>query len=177
MNNRLTQSIICLVLLSLVLLPLLTFVPLANSAHTYTITVEPLTERVLVFNLDQGDIFQGSLSISGGWGNDINFWVTDPQGHTVLNLGRVSGGTTFQFEALVSGGYTLHFDNSFSIFSSKIVTLSYNIEIAIIPGVPAGTTGIFIGLIIVVIVLIAVIGYLIIRFRKKTIKQPITGTS
>jgi flagellar biogenesis protein FliO len=50
--------------------------------------------------------------------------------------------------------------------------LSYNIEVAIIPGVPAGSTGIFIGLIIVVIVLIGVIGYLVIRFKKKTIKQP-----
>ncbi|MEM3382507.1 MAG: emp24/gp25L/p24 family protein [Nitrososphaerales archaeon] len=156
------------------MLPLLTFVPLANSAYTYTMTIEPLTERVLVFNLDQGDIFQGSLSISGGWGNDINFWVTDPQGHTVLNLGRVSGGTTFQFDASMSGGYTLHFDNTFSWFSSKIVTLSYNIETTIMPGVPAGITGIFIGLIIVVIVLITIIGYLVIRFRKKTEKQPVT---
>jgi hypothetical protein len=125
----------------------------------------------LVFNLDQGDNFEGSLSISGGWGNDINFWVTDPQGNTILNLGRVSGGTTFQFDASMSGGYTLHFDNTFSWFSSKIITLSYNIEVAIIPGVPAGSTGIFIGLIIVVIVLIGVIGYLIIRFKKKLIRR------
>jgi len=167
MNKRIKLVFSLLILLSLVPLPLLSSAPSANSTHTYTITVAPLSGRILVVNLDKGDKFEGSLSISGGGGDDISFWVTDPQGNTILDLGRVIRGKAFQFEASASGGYALHFDNSFSIISYKVVTLSYDIKKAIIPGVPAEATGIFIGLIMVVIVLIAAIGYLVARFRKR----------
>ena len=72
------------------------------------------------------------MSITGGSGNDLNFWVTDPTGGVVLNQGRVSQGTRFAFTASTAGGYTLHFDNSFSLFSGKLVTLTYDIALSVV---------------------------------------------
>ena len=100
----------------------------AYGSQVETLLVSPLSKRILVFNLRRGDKFTGSISISGGAGNDIDFWITDPTGVTIRSYGRVSLGRTFEFQATQDGAYTLHFDNSFSIISSKTVTLTYDIE-------------------------------------------------
>jgi len=98
----------------------------ANAAQVEVINVDPLTKKMLIANLNQGVRFSGSLSISGGANNDINFWITNPHGTVVVNLGRVNNGGLFDFTAQESGAYTLHFDNGFSWFSSKVVTLSFD---------------------------------------------------
>ena len=79
------------------------------------------------FNLDSGDSVSGSMSIAGG-NDDINFWVTDPSGQLIIPKQGVVGGKNFQFTAVRNGAHTLHFDNSFSIFTGKVVTLTYEIE-------------------------------------------------
>ncbi len=96
-----------------------------SASETEVLTVGPYTERILIINLDENCQFVGSLSISGG-DDDINFWVTNPTGDTIVNLSRVSQEATFEFTAQQTGDYTLHFDNSFSFQSSKTVTLSYD---------------------------------------------------
>ncbi|KPV64702.1 MAG: emp24/gp25L/p24 family/GOLD [Candidatus Bathyarchaeota archaeon BA2] len=73
--------------------------------------------------------FRGSITVSGG-GNDIDFYITDPNGNTILRYDRATQ-TSFSFTASTTGTYTMHFDNSFSIISSKSVTLSYSISKAI----------------------------------------------
>jgi len=137
-----------------------------DATQVEVLTVDPLTTKTLTFNLSEGDIFSGSLAISGGANNDINFWITDPQGNTILNLGRISQGTSFEFTAKNSGAYTLHFDNSFSIFSAKQVSLSYDIKHSFINN--------FILLIILGIISICVIiaVLMLILHRKKTPKEP-----
>jgi hypothetical protein len=118
------------------------------------------------FNLDTGQQFTGSLAITGGSGNDINFYVTNPQGATILNDGRVSQGTPFQFTAQSSGAYTLHFDNSFSILSSKEVVLTYNVSLPTIAGI---NFELFLTIIAVVFILVIVIVILAVRLnRRKT---------
>ncbi|MCW4005856.1 MAG: emp24/gp25L/p24 family protein [Candidatus Bathyarchaeota archaeon] len=102
--------------------------PCAFAEETESVTVDPLSEQVLVFNLDEGVKFSGSLAISGG-NNDIDFWVTNPEGQTILDLGRVSDGKSFNFTADKSGAFSFHFNNDFSVLSSKVVTLSYNIDL------------------------------------------------
>jgi len=82
------------------------------------------------FNLESGDSVSGSMSIAGG-DDDINFWVTDPSGQLIIPKQGVVGGKNFQFTAVRNGAHTLHFDNSFSIFTGKVVTLTYEIEYAI----------------------------------------------
>lgn len=125
------------------------------AAEVETITVEPSHYKLLIFNLNPGDKFSGSLSITGGANDDIDFWITGPSGGTVLNLGRVYEGTSFEFTANEKGAYTLHFDNTMSLISSKIVTLSYTIEPApvgiSIPGFPIET--ILIGIILTAVAL------------------------
>lgn len=140
-------ALILVVVLSVILL-------CANASQVETLQVAPLTERMLIFNLSEGDKFSGSLSISGGADNDIDFWITDPNGNTIVNLGRIRQGTTFEFTAQKSGAYTFHFGNSFSWFSSKTVSLSYDIERN-----PLHTPflSIAIGLIIVAVVLLILI--------------------
>jgi len=133
-----------------------------------TLQIDPLTGRMLIFNLSEGDKFSGSLSISGGANNDIDFWITDPNGNTIVNLGRISQGTTFEFTAQKSGAYTFHFDNGFSLFSSKTVSLSYDIQFAS-PINPFLLTTI--GLIIVVVVLIILVVLLFYRKTQQKMKE------
>lgn len=64
----------------------------------------------------------------GGSNNDVDFWVTDPVGAKILDLGRASQERTFEFEAKANGTYVLHFSNTFSLIASKNVTLTYDVE-------------------------------------------------
>jgi hypothetical protein len=152
-----------LVLISMVLLLTIAF-SLVNASQTETVPVSPLSTELLIFNLNNGDKFTGALSISGGGGNDIDFWVTDPQGTTVLGLGRVSQGRTFEFTAQASGAYTFHFGNTFSLLSSKTVTMSYDISRPVDFG----------SLLIIIAVIIIVIGIVVLAVglsrRKSTSK-------
>jgi hypothetical protein len=109
-----------------IVLSLIILSSLANAANVRTVQVNALSWVTLTYNLDSGQAFSGSLSITGG-GNDIDFWVTNPEGTTILGLGRITQGKSFEFTAQKNGAYVLHFDNSFSWFTAKTVTLTYSI--------------------------------------------------
>jgi hypothetical protein len=128
---------------------------------------------MITFNLNNGQRFTGSLAVSGGSSNDIDFWVTDPQGTKVLDLGRVSQGKTFEFTAQSSGAYTFHFGNTFSWFSSKIVNLTYDVGLPTVLGVDLGLLLIIIGVVaILLIVIVALIIALYLRRNKTKSSQP-----
>jgi len=141
----------------------------ANATEVETVTVEPLTKRMLIFDLDKEYKFSGSLSISGGTNNDIDFWVTNPSGNTIVNLGRISQGTTFEITAQESGAYTFHFDNTFSLFSSKTVTLSYDISRPSPLGIAVFT---ILGLLLLGIGIIIGLGFLLHRRKMQGISEP-----
>jgi hypothetical protein len=63
----------------------------------------------------------GLIYIKGGSGNDINFRVIDPQGKTILDLGRISNEKEFYISPDETGNFTIIIDNEFSVFSSKEV--------------------------------------------------------
>jgi len=143
----------------------------AYAPGTETMRIDPMTRRILVFNLKKDDRFRGSLSISGGVGNDINFWVTDPAGATVLNLGKVSRGREFGFQVSRSGGYTLHLDNSFSLFHAKVVTLTYDVDRAIMP--ESSTVALLIiGLVLAVVSIITVAVIAVVKARRPLARPP-----
>lgn len=50
----------------------------------------------------------------------------NPQSAVVLNQGRVSSGSSFNYVADLPGSYVMTFDNSFSLLSSKSVSLSFS---------------------------------------------------
>jgi hypothetical protein len=132
----------------------------AHGSELQQFSLAPSSVVVWPVNLNQGDQLSGSLSITGGSGNDINFWITDPSGGPVVNQGRVSQGTSFAFTASASGGYTFHFDNSYSLFSGKVVTLTYNIASSVVTSLTLVVVGAAIA------GLVALIAY-VTKFRKK----------
>lgn len=149
-----------------------------KASNVETVQVSPLHEQMLIFNLKTGQRFTGSLAISGGSGNDIDFSITDPQGTTILNLGRVSQGRSFDFTAQASGAYTFHFGNGFSLLSSKTVNLTYDIGLPTFFGFDIGQLLIIIG--VVVFLLLLVLGLAVVRYRKRNlskINQPPPPTS
>ena len=98
-----------------------------NAATVQQCNASAGAQCTLTFNLNNGDKVSGSVSISGGSANDVNFYITNPSGGQIYNAGRINGGTTFSFTADTSGAYILHFDNSFSLLASKQVTVSYDV--------------------------------------------------
>ena len=124
----------------LLLVGLLLFVSVQSDV-VYAATVQNCdapagSQCTLTFNLNNGDSVSGSVSVAGGSGNDINFYITNPSGAQIYNAGRITGGTSFSFTADSSGAYILHFDNSFSLFSDKQVTVSYDVSSSSSGGVP-----------------------------------------
>jgi ribosomal protein L40E len=144
---------------------ILGFCVVTFASQVETSNVSPMSETTLTFNLQGGQTFSGSLSITGGSSNDINFHVTNPQGATIVNSGRVSGGTSFSFTAESAGAYTLHFDNSFSLFSSKIVVTTYDVSLSKVGGVDLTLILVLVG--VVIIALIAIFSLVAISNRKK----------
>jgi len=134
-----------------------------DATQVETTQVEPLTKRMLVFDLDDGDKVTGLLSISGGLDNDIDFWVTNPQGTTIVNLGRVNQGASFNFTVHQSGAYTFHFDNTFSLISSKTVSLTFDVSGAL----PITPTTLFVIAVIIVGIAIIAIGIPYVYVRSK----------
>jgi hypothetical protein len=139
----------------------------AFASQVETANVNPGSETTLTFNLESGQTFSGSLSISGGSGNDVNFRVTNPQGVTIVNLGRVSGGTSFSFTAESAGAYTLHFDNGFSLFSSKTVVTTYDVSSPKIGGIDLTLLLVIVG--VVFIALVAIVGLAVASARRKNV--------
>jgi hypothetical protein len=140
-------------------------------AGTETFTVPAWQEVVRTAGLSEGDKVSGSITVSGGGGNDINFYVTDPNGNTILRYDRATQ-TSFSFTATTTGTYTMHFDNSFSIFSSKSVTLDYTVTEAILGLAPE----FFYLLVIIIGVVIVAIVALALKKRKTPTKPDSEGT-
>jgi hypothetical protein len=121
-------------------------------ATTETLTVPPRDIITRSLNLREEDRVSGSISVIGGSGNDIDFYVVSPDDIVVLRIERLTH-KDFSFEAEKGGTYVLHFDNSFSVLVSKQVTLNYSIK-HFIMGIPQEQ---FLLLVVVAIILIAII--------------------
>lgn len=146
----------------------------ANAADVEVIHVDALSTKILVFTLKNGQRFSGSLAISGGGGNDIDFWITDPVGATIANLGRVSQGNSFEFTASKDGAYTLHFGNTFSLFSSKTVNLTYDIRAPLIFGLDSY---VFMGIVLVALILVGTLVAIAYRQGRKATQKTIHSTA
>ena len=95
------------------------------SEKVETVVVPAGGIRSVIINLTVGEKFVGSFTVSGGIGNDIKFWISNPLGKGITLLQDVTGGKSFSFTAEQDGEYTLNFDNSFAETSSKKITLTY----------------------------------------------------
>lgn len=96
----------------------------AYAYSTTTITVPAGSKYTLYADLNAGDRFQVSISVSGGTNDDVYLLVTDPNDNTLLS-GRVVQQYSTEIVADVSGRYNFQFDNSVSVVSDKYVSFSY----------------------------------------------------
>lgn len=154
------------------------------TAATFTVPAGN-TQQVQV-NLTEGDSVSGTISVSGGSGNDIDFKAIDPNGNTLKQQDRTTS-SSFSFTAATSGTYILSFDNSFSILTSKSVSLSYSIKsptptpspspsptaAPFLGGGSATDNTILIGGIIAIIVIILVIAIFVSRKKSNNIQRPL----
>jgi len=98
---------------------------LANASQTYT--VPSLGKQTVSIPLSKGDFVTGTLSVTGGSGNDIDFRVEGPSGNVLTSYDRATQ-LTFSFAASTTGTYTMTLDNSFSELSDKSVTVDYTVQ-------------------------------------------------
>lgn len=128
-----------------------------GSAHATTenFTVPPESEVTRLLSLHENDRVSIGFSVVGKSANGLNFYVTDPNGDTILRHERV-GQKSLSFLAEMTGTYVLHFDNSHSS-GSKMVTLNCDIE-HLIMGMPQTM---FLVLIIVGVLIVAIAAFTI----------------
>lgn len=142
---------------NIVLLPILfvVFTSLVTSvlATTENFAVNPESEVTRSLSLHENDRVSVSFSVLGESTNELNFYVTDPNGGIILRYERV-GQKSLSFLTKMAGTYVLHFDNLHST-EGKMVTLNYDIE-HLIMGMPQTM---FLVLIIVVILVFAVASF------------------
>jgi hypothetical protein len=152
-----------ILLLTLSVMLILSFAAVALCVQTFT--VPSLSQTTQILSLNAGDAVEGSITVSGGLTNDINFNVTDPNGNTIISYSRVTQ-TPFIFQAQTTGTYTLIFDNSFSLLTSRSVTLDYLVKPATL-GIPLDMLPQTIGAIVAVIVVIVVVAVVVSRYREQ----------
>jgi hypothetical protein len=147
-------------------------------AGTETFTVPPGQEVVRTVGLSKGDKVSGSITVSGGTGYDIDFYVSDPNENTILRYDGAKQ-TSFSFTASTTGTYTMHFDNSpraYSVFSSKSVTLDNTITKALF-GLAPELFSILLLIIATVIVIGATVLAFVLKWRKSAIPPVVNALS
>jgi len=70
-----------------------------------------------------GDVVHIEFSVSGG-NNDIDFSIIGPGGGYIYGPLRVYNSLSYEFKAMESGDYNFIFDNSFSLFTTKRVSIN-----------------------------------------------------
>jgi len=120
--RRLRNSLLVL----LVFAVLIGLVTGAAKTTTENFTVPPRSEVTRLLSLQKNDRVVVSFSVIGESSHELNFYLTDPNGKTILRYDRV-GHTSFSFLTALAGTYVLHFDNSLSS-EGKMVTLNYDVE-------------------------------------------------
>jgi hypothetical protein len=116
--------------------------------------------------LPKGTTFNGSISTTG----TLRFWVSDPNGIQIVNLGLIDRSASFGFVALQDGNYTLNFENDLPTSNPIQVTFSYTTN----PNISGGNSSTGTPLIYLVLsIIIAIVGSILIIFfvRRKAKKQ------
>jgi hypothetical protein len=76
------------------------------------------------FNMNPGELAEGSFTVQGPANLDIKFAVQDPNGNNVYVPVRLRSGS-FTYRAQMAGVHSLFIDNTFSISNGKIVRLAF----------------------------------------------------
>jgi hypothetical protein len=95
------------------------FMALFASATTLPAITLSASSAQLPIMLPAGTMFNGSISTTG----TVRFWVNDPNGAQIVNLGLIDKTGAFSFVTNQNGNYTINFENDLT--NSIQVTFSY----------------------------------------------------
>lgn len=140
--------------LALILVTSISATVAVATADNANFIVQPQKEHVIILHLRETDSISGSLSVVSDDESGIDFYITDPDGNTVLRHSNVKQ-QSFSFTVQETGDYELHFDNSVSADFGKTVVLNYNI-IHYIMGMPQEQ---FLFLVVAVVALIGILAF------------------
>ena len=146
------------------LIILLLIIEMVNAEEMELISVSAGGKSTFTVNLEDGQKFWGTISIDGENENDIDFYVQNPEGVMILDLGRVSQGDSFEFTAEENGAYILNFENDFSLTGSKVITLTFKLSLTPIAGVDPV-------LLLAVIVVVVIILLILLMFYRRSRKH------
>jgi hypothetical protein len=91
------------------------------SSNTISIAARGSTALQFVVASQQGALLEGTYTVSGGTGNDIDVALVGMDGRPIVYSGRVKSSGEFK-QRLPPGRYSVVFNNQFSTFSSKSVS-------------------------------------------------------
>ena len=148
--------------MALLIIPLMALSAFATTIPAFTVSSSSQLQIVL----PAGTTFNASISVTG----TLRFWVSDPNGAQIINLGLIDKLTAFGFVAQHSGNYTLNFENDVPHSDPIQVSFSYTTN----PDISGSdnSTGISLGYLAISII-ITVLGSILIIFlvQRKTKKQ------
>jgi hypothetical protein len=98
----------------------------AVSATTMSFTVPAGEELTKPISLVVDDRVSIEFKVVGQTKNELDFYITDPQGNVKVEYGQV-GTVKYCFTCDTAGEYTLHFSNTDQT-EDKLVTLNYEVE-------------------------------------------------
>ena len=88
---------------------------------TISVPARSVAQLPFVVTGQQGAVLEGSYTITGGGGRDVQVALVGLGGSVIVNSGRVSGFGQLK-QRLPLGQYAIIFDNRFSLFSAKSVS-------------------------------------------------------
>ena len=128
-----------------------------------TFFVSPYQQVSRKIELEKGNALSGTMRVSGEANdNNITFYVADPNNRTILSYENTTY-ASFSLTASIAGNYSLHFDNSHSIFL-KGITLIYSIKTPML-GVPQDVFYVVLAVIIIAVAITIVA--IVLRGRKR----------
>ena len=104
-----------------------------SNGHPETCTnvnfsVNPRGKTDRTVPLDINTLLRGTFEADGGFGRvDVIMRIIDPQGQVILATPKLSN-YDFSLPPKYRGDYTIEFDNSYSLFTSKSIALYYCID-------------------------------------------------
>ena len=101
---------------------------IASCTRTVTehseITLSSGQYMTIPVNLKAGDLIDGSVTVVGGTNLDIAFAIQDPNGRNATDLVRKRS-HNFTYRARQDGIHHLYLDNTYSLLTGKIVSLTF----------------------------------------------------
>jgi hypothetical protein len=158
-----TKILTCTAVTALLIISLMAHSASAATTSNFTLSSSGVRLPIMLPN---GTAFNGSISTTG----TVRFWVSDPEGAQIVNLGLIDKDATFGFVAQQTGNYTFNFENDLP--PSIQVAFSYVTNPDISGGSSTGTPAVY----LLIPVVITVVGcVLIIFFVRNKNKKRVNG--